>query len=80
MNVLQRHIDVLNDLLTLGDGCDDFLCPVRWVGVKDANPKLALDRVEFAEQAGQRRGIGRQLIGRSGKSLRRGDVGPMIRP
>ncbi|MEI9897185.1 MAG: hypothetical protein WDN28_25810 [Chthoniobacter sp.] len=55
MNVLQRHVDVAADLLTLGDAGDELVAPVRRVRVEQADPEIAFDLVEFAQELHQRR-------------------------
>ena len=54
MNVLQRHVDVARDLFGSGDRLDEFIAPMRGMRVEEPNPELAFDRVEFAQQFGQR--------------------------
>jgi len=50
-NVLERDVDITRDLRAIGDGADKFVTPVRGVGVKEANPEIAFDGVEFAEES-----------------------------
>ena len=54
------------------------------MGVENANPEFAVDAVEFADQARQRRGVCRQFAGRCIEPLRRRNIrsmaGPQIEP
>jgi hypothetical protein len=47
---LERDIDVLRDLVALGDGGDELVRPMRRVGVEQAHPEIALDLVDLAQE------------------------------
>jgi hypothetical protein len=68
-DVLERHVDVARHLGALGDRPDQLVAPVRRVGVEDADPEVALDRVQLPQQRGERgaaRGVdGVRGLGRS---------------
>src|SRR4029079_19481921 len=53
-NVLERDIDVFRNLVALGDGGDELVRPMRRVGVEQADPEIAFDLVDLAEQGGER--------------------------
>ncbi len=55
VDVLQRHVDVAGDFVALGDGLDEFVAPMRRVRVEQADPKLAFDLLQLAQQLRQRR-------------------------
>ena len=44
IDVLQRHVDVARDLVALRDGLDQLTAPMRRMRVKQADPKIAVDR------------------------------------
>ena len=52
-NVLQRDIDVFRDLVALGDGFDQFIAPMRGVGVEESDPEVAGNFIQFAQEAGK---------------------------
>ena len=52
-DVLEGDVDVFGDLLAGGDGLDEFVGPMGGVGVEEADPEFAFDRVEFAEEGGE---------------------------
>src|SRR5205085_1515944 len=54
MDVLERNVDVAADVAARGDAGDEFVAPMRGMGVEQANPKLAFDLVERAQELGQR--------------------------
>lgn len=66
-DVLQGNVDVAGDFRALGDGLDELVAPMRGVGVEQANPEVALDGVELAQerrQCGAAAGVhGRARIG-----------------
>ena len=41
VDVLQRHVHVARDFRAFGDGPDQFIRPMRRMGVKQSNPKIA---------------------------------------
>ena len=47
------NIDVARNLVTLRDGVDQFVAPVRRVRVEQAHPEVALDLLNFAKKNGQ---------------------------
>ena len=49
-DVLERDVDVAGDLRALGDGADELVAPMRGVRVKQANPEITFDGVEFAQE------------------------------
>jgi hypothetical protein len=51
--MLQGNIDVARNLVTMRDGVDEFVAPVRRVGVEKAHPEVALDLLNFAKKSGQ---------------------------
>ena len=50
VDVLQRNVDVSSHLLALIDATDEFFAPVSRMGVKQADPKVALDIIELAQK------------------------------
>ena len=69
-DVLQRHVDVAGDLRAFGDRADELVAPVRRMGVEQADPEIALDRLQLAEQGGEG--------GAAGGVDRRARVGPLL--
>ena len=57
--MLQRDIDILRDLVALGDGLDQLVRPMRRVGVKQAHPEVAFDAVDLAQQGAKRVALAR---------------------
>lgn len=52
-DVLQGNIDIAGDFGTLGDGLDEFIGPMRGVGVEEADPEVAFEFIESAEEGGE---------------------------
>jgi hypothetical protein len=70
VDVLQRHVHVARDLLARGDSGDQLVGPVRRVRVEQADPEVALERVQLAQQRAERRGVGGEGLGGGGELLR----------
>src|SRR5262249_36431843 len=67
VNVLQRHVDVSANLVARGDGGDELIAPVGRVRVKEADPEIAFDLLQFVEQVHERDAAGRvDLLARPG--------------
>ena len=49
VDVLQRDVHVTCHLRTLGDGLDQFICPVRGMRVEQTNPELTFERIQLAQ-------------------------------
>jgi len=56
--VLERDVDVADDVLGATDGLDELIAPVGGVRVEQADPEIALDLVEFAEERSERLALG----------------------
>ena len=72
--MLERDVDVADDVLGATDGLDELIAPVGGVRVEQADPEIALDLVEFAEERSER-------LARGGVDLAtrvRTGVGPAI--
>ncbi len=54
IDVLQRHVDVPHHVPAPRDGFDQFVAPVRRVGVKQAHPEIARDLVEAFDESTER--------------------------
>jgi len=52
-NMLKRDVDIAGNLGALGDGFDELVGPVGGVGVEEADPEVALEFVEGAEERGE---------------------------
>ena len=74
VDVLQRHVHVARHLRAFGDGADQFISPMRRMGVEQAHPEIAGQRVQLAQQGAKRGGIRRQGAGGGAEFFRRGDV------
>ena len=61
-DVLERDIDVAGHFGALCDGADEFVAPMRGVCVKQANPEITFDGVQFAQERGER-GAARRIDG-----------------
>ena len=79
MNVLERDVHVARDFLAFGDGLDEFVRPVRRMRVEQADPEIALERIQFAQQRANGRGIGGERFGGGGKFLRRRNGAAVVR-
>ena len=79
VDVLERNVHVARDLFAFGDGLDEFVRPMRRMRVKQANPEIALERIQFAQQRADRRGIGGERFGGGGKFLRRRNRAAVVR-
>ena len=66
VDVLERHVHVARDLWAFGDRLNQFIRPMRRMRVKQADPEIAGQRIQFAQQRANRRGIGRQSAWRGG--------------
>ena len=64
VDVLERNVHVTRHLRASGDGPDEFVRPVRGMGVKQADPEIACERIQFAQQRADGRGIGRKRFRR----------------
>src|SRR5215471_17974267 len=51
--MLERNIDVASDLVALRDRVDEFVTPMGWVRIQQANPEVAIDLLNFAEKGSQ---------------------------
>ena len=51
IDVLKRHVDIARDLVALRDRLDQFVAPMRRMGVEKANPEIALDLFDLAQAA-----------------------------
>ena len=82
VDVLERHVDIPGDLRAFGNGPDQLVGPVGRVGVEQADPEVALQRVQLAQQRAQRGGIDRQGLRGRLEALRRRNgpavVGPQV--
>jgi hypothetical protein len=58
VNVLERNIHIARHFFALGNGLDEFICPVRRMRVKQTNPEITLQRIQFAQQCANARGTG----------------------
>jgi hypothetical protein len=53
IDVLQWDVDITRDMLALGNRRDQLIAPVRRMGVKQSNPKLAVDLFNLAQERSQ---------------------------
>ena len=79
VDVLQRHVHVARDLRAFGDGLDQFVRPMRRMRVEQANPEIALQRIQFAQQRADRGGIGGKRFRGGGKFFRRRNRAAVVR-
>src|SRR6266513_1936294 len=54
VDMLQRDVDVTRHVPAFGNSGDQLVAPVRRMGVKESDPKVALDFFDFAQEPGQR--------------------------
>ena len=73
-DVLEGDIDVASDLGGIGDGADEFVAPVGWVGVEETDPEVAFDGIEGADERGETFAFGAI----DGAAWVRADVFPFI--
>ena len=78
VNVLQRNVHVARHLRAFGDRLDQLIGPMRRVGVEQADPEIARQRVQLAQQRAERRRVGRQRSGGRAEPLRRGIARPWL--
>ena len=50
MDVLQGNIHIARHLRAIGYGLDELVGPMRGVGVKQPDPEIAGERVQFPQQ------------------------------
>ena len=53
VDVLQWDIDITRDVPALGDRRDQFVAPVRRMGIEQSNPKFAVNPFNLAQERGQ---------------------------
>src|SRR5438874_2953519 len=53
IDMLQRYVDVTRDVPTPSDRRDQFVAPMRRMGVQQSNPKFAVDFFDLAQERGQ---------------------------
>ncbi len=58
VDMLERKVHITRDFFAIGDGLDKFVRPMRRMCVKQANPEIAFERIQFTEQRANGRGIG----------------------
>lgn len=58
-DVLERNIDVAGDFRALGNRLDEFVAPVRRMGVEQPDPEISLDGIELAEEGSEGGAAGR---------------------
>ena len=54
MDVLEGDVDVAADVAGGGDGGDEFVAPMRGVGVEEAEPEFAVDLIQLLDQTRER--------------------------
>src|SRR6266487_4486576 len=50
IDMLQGNVDVTRDLVAFCNRLDQFVAPMRWVGIKQSHPEFAFDLLNFAKQ------------------------------
>ena len=73
--MLQRHVDIARDFAALRDRLHQFVTPMRRVRVKQAHPKITLNRLNLAQEGRERR-----AARRINRLARPGFRGPQVHP
>src|ERR1035437_238150 len=60
--MLQGDINIARDLGAVRDGLDQLIRPMRRVGVKQANPEITGQGIQFAQEGADGRGAGRERL------------------
>ena len=55
MDVLERDVDIPRHFRTLGNGLNQLVRPMRWMGIQQANPEPARQPIQLAQQCADRR-------------------------
>ncbi len=79
VDVLQGDVHVARHLGAFGDGLNQLVRPVRRVGVEQANPELAGQGIQLAQQGANRGGLGRERLHGRAELLRRGNRAAAVR-
>ena len=63
MDVLQGHVHISRHLSTRRNCLDKLIRPMGRMGIKQTNPEVPLDIVEFTKERAQSGGADRQRLG-----------------